>query len=180
MTSRLLLVSAFDLSPIAATREEVMRTCSPLLPVFLLVAIAVGGSGCTATKFPENPPPHELLQALEVWPDDYYWLVETGVSSRVLGLRQPGDSMDEALARVERMLEAVKDQWQTISRLDAAQAIMEHLKAHDLEAVAGAIQQTLDANQAEEPGGSTRTFLQSHAIKRGLIGAYRKIKERRG
>jgi hypothetical protein len=88
--------------------------------------------------------------------------------------------MDEALARVERLLEAVKGQWQTISRLDAAPAIMDHLKAHDLEVVAGAIQQTLDANQAQEPGGSTQTFLQAHAVKRGLIGAYRKIKEHRG
>ena len=157
-----------------------MRTCSPFLPVFLLVAIAFGCSGCKATQFPENPPPHALLQALEVWPDDYYWLVETGVSSRVLGLRQPGDSLDEALARVEQMLEAVKGQWETISHLDAAPAIMDHLKAHDLGAVAGAIQQSLDANQAKEPGGSTQTFLQSHAIKQGLIGAYRKIKEHRG
>ena len=157
-----------------------MRKCSPFLPVFLLVAIAFGCGGCKATQFPENPPPHALLQALEVWPDDYYWLVETGVSSRVLGLRQPGDSLDAALARVEQMLEAVKSQWETISRLNAAQAIMDHLKANDLAAVAGAIQQSLDANQAKEPGGSTQTFLQSHAIKRGLIGAYRKIKEHRG
>ena len=157
-----------------------MRKCSPFLPVFLFVAIVFGCSGCKATKFPENPPPHVLLQALEVWPDDYYWLVETGVSSRVLGLRQPGDSMDDALARVERILEAVKGQWETISRLNTAQAIMDHLKANDLEAVASAIQQSLDANQAQEPGGSTQAFLQAHAIKRGLIGAHRKIKEHRG
>jgi hypothetical protein len=175
-----LLVSEFDFSPIAATQEEVMRKCSPFLPVFLCVAIALGCSGCKTTRFSENPPPHVLLQALEVWPDDYYWLVETGVSSRVLGLRQPGDSMDEALARVERMIEAVKGQWETIAGLDTAQAIMAHLTAHDLGAVAGAIQQTLDANRAQEPGGSTQTFLQSHAIKRGLTGAYRKIKEHRG
>ena len=157
-----------------------MRTCSLFLSVFLCVAIALGYSGCKSTTFPENPPPHVLLQALEEWPDDYYWLVETGVSSRVLGLRQPGDSMDDALRRVERLLDGVKGQWETISHLNAAQAIMDHLNAHDLAAVAGAIQQSLDANQAQEPGGSTQTFLQSHAIKRGLLGAYRKIKEQRG
>jgi hypothetical protein len=157
-----------------------MRTRSLFLSVLLCVAIAVGCSGCKSTLFPENPPPHDLLQALEAWPDDYYWLVETGVSSRVLGLRQPGDSMDEALRRVERLLEAVKGHWQTIARLDSARAIMDHLKANDLEAVAGAIQQSLDANQAQEPGGNTQAFLQAHAVRRGLIDAYRKIKEQRG
>jgi hypothetical protein len=157
-----------------------MRKRVPYLPVLLLVTMALGCSGCKTTEFPQNPPSHELLAALESWPDPYYWLIETGVSSRVLGLRQPGESLDDALGRVEKMLDMVQGQWQTISGLHTAQAIMDHLTAHHLAAVAGAIQQSLEANRAQEPAGSTHTFLQTHAIKQGLIGAYRKIKELRG
>lgn len=157
-----------------------MRKRSLFLTFLLCAAIVVGCISCKTTTFPVNPPPHELLQAIETWPDEYYWLIETGVSSRVLGLRQPGDSIDAALDRVAQMLDAVKGQWGTISDLNAAQAIIDHLNATNLGELAGAIQQTLDANQAEEPGGNTHAFLQAYAIKQGLIGAHRKIKEHRG
>jgi hypothetical protein len=156
-----------------------MRKRSLRLLVLLLVISAFGCSGCQTT-LQKDPAPHELLAAVEGWPDEYYWLVETGVSSRVLGLRQPGERLEDALVRVERMLDMVRGQWQTIAGLPSAQAIMDHLKAHNLVEVAGAIQQSLDANQATAPGGHTHTFLQARAVKQGLIGAYRKIKELRG
>jgi hypothetical protein len=149
------------------------------LPCFLGVAMALALHGCT-TKFPVHPPEHALLQALEAWPEEYYWLLETGVSSRVLGLRQPGDSLPQALSRVEQTLEAVRAQWDTLAALNSAVAIMDHLKANALEPVAGAIQQTLEANQAREPDRHMHEFLQAYAIKQGLVDAYRKFKQQRG
>ncbi len=156
-----------------------MRKRSLFLTVLLSVAILIGGLGCQ-TIFSPDPPAHDLLKAIEDWPDEYYWLIQTGVSSRMLGLRQRGDRPQEALARVEKKLDAVKDQWANLSGLNSAQSIIDYLNANNLEDVAGAIRETLDANQAQAPSRSTHAFLQARAIKQGLIRAHRDIKKNRG
>ncbi len=154
-----------------------MRKCVRCLMFVLSLTIIFACMSCQ-TEFREAPPAHELLNAIEVWPDDYYWLIQTGVSSRVLGLRQPGESISEALVRLEQQLDAVRDQWANLSGFQSAQAIIEYLNTNDLGDVAGVIGQTLEANAAEVPSGETHAFLQARAIKEGLIDAYQKIKQR--
>lgn len=156
-----------------------MRKRSLFLTFVLSVVILLGCMSCQ-TSFQKNPPAHEMTKTIEVWPDAYYWLVETGVSSRVLGLREPGERADEARRRVEQRLDTVKAQWGTLSGLDSAQAIIDHLNASHLGDVAGAIRQTLDANRAQAPGGDAHAMLQASAIKQGLVDAYQKINKPTG
>lgn len=152
-----------------------MRKRSLFLTFVLSVAILFGGMSCR-TSFQENPPPHEMVKTIEAWPHEYYWLVETGVSSRVLGLREPGESSDEARRRVEQRLDTVKAQWGTLSNLGSAQAIMDYLDANNLGDVAEAIRQTLEANRAQAPSGDSHATLQASAAKQGLVDAYQKVK----
>jgi hypothetical protein len=151
-----------------------MRKRSLFLTLLLAVVILLGCLSCQTT-FKENPPEHEMIKTIEVWPHEYYWLVETGVSSRVLGLHQPGEGEAEARRRVKQRLDMVNAQWGTLSGLDSAQAIIDHLEAHHLEDVAGAIRQTLDANQAQAPSGGSHMTLQASAIKQGLVEAYQRV-----
>ena len=77
-------------------------------------------------------------------------------------------------------LQAVQGRWEPLSSLSSPQAIIEYLRAHDLDAVAGAIQQSLEANKDQEPArDSAHLFLQTRAIKQGLIDAYRKSNHHR-
>ena len=149
-----------------------------LVPCMAVTVVMLTLSACE-TRFPGSPPPHRLLQELNKWPEPYYWLVETGVSSRVMGIRAPGAGLREALARLDEMLSQVKEQWGVIGALDTAAALIDYLRQHELDPIAAAIETTLTANRAQEPTGEFHRQLQIMAIKRGLISAYEEVKKER-
>lgn len=140
-----------------------------LLAVFMLISFSC------ETVLSDNPPPHRILHELEQWPDDYYWLLEAGVSSRVLGTRMPGESLQEARQRLTGLLGQVKQQWAAIGALHTAPAVLDYLRKHDLEPLASAVEATLTQTQSHAPAAGINMQLQAMAIKRGLIFAHREI-----
>ena len=92
-----------------------------IVSLITLVIMVTALSSCgKETKFPTEPPEHRLLDELNKWPDEYYWLVETGVASRVMGIRESGDSIEDALERVNKLVSQVKADWSDIAELDTA------------------------------------------------------------
>lgn len=109
-------------------------------------------------------------------PDSYYRLVEAGVSSRVMGIRAPGESLESARHRVEALLSEVKAQWSSVAPLDTAAELLAYYRAQQLIPIAEAIAQTLTANQVQEPADMHHSQLQANAIKQGLVSAYQQVK----
>ncbi len=158
-------------------RRTFFGTGLVLVPFLAVALLTTTLSSCAETKFPESPPPSPALDALEGWPDEYYWLVQTGVSSRVLGIRERGEGIENALQRVDTILTKVKQQWKSVGKLDTSDELITYFRGHELAPIAQAIEKTLDANKAREPSGEPHAWLQAKAIKDGLIDAHRKIKE---
>ena len=149
-----------------------------IVSIITLVMMATTLSSCgKETVFPTEPPEHRLLEELNKWPDKYYWLVETGVASRVMGIRESGDSIDEALERVDELVSKVKADWSHIAKLDTAEKLLNYFRQHDLEPIAEAIEETLSQNKAREPTGEFHPQLQALAIKRGLISSYQEVQK---
>ncbi len=117
------------------------------------------------TVFPDRPETHRLINELREWPDEYYWLVATGVSSRVMGM----PSAEAHLGRVE-------EQWPNIENLETAEALITYFHQNDLATIAEAIEKTLLQNNASEPTGESHRRLQADAIKRGLVNAVWEVK----
>lgn len=145
--------------------------------ITLLVMTAALSSCGKETSFPTDPQAHRLLKEMDKWPDDYYWLVETGVASRVMGIRVRGDSIEESLKRVDKLVSKVKAEWSNIEELDTAVELINYFRGHNLAPIAEAIEKTLSKNQALEPAGEFHTQLQAMAIKRGLISANREVQK---
>jgi len=145
--------------------------------ITLLLGILALSSCQTETIFPKKPESHRLLIELEKWPNEYYWLVESGVSSRVMGIRAEGDGIGEALRRVDELLGQVKEQWSSIGTLDTPGKLINYFRAHDLAPIAEAIEKTLSQNRAREPTDELHSQLQAMAIKRGLTYAYNEVRK---
>ena len=126
----------------------------------------IGLSSCgRETLFPDRPETHRLISELQAWPDEYYWLVATGVSSRLMGM----PSADAVLGLVE-------EQWPNIENLETAEALITYFNENNLTAIADAIEKTLSQNSATEPTGEPHRKLQADAIKAGLLDAGWKVK----
>ena len=104
-------------------------------------------------------------------------MIETGVASRVMGIRASGESIHEALKRVDKLVSQVKKNWSDIEGLDTAVKLIDYFRQHDLEPIAVAIEKTLAQNKALEPAGEFHPQLQARAIKRGLIISYREVEK---
>ena len=149
-----------------------------IVSLITLVVVATTLSSCgKETIFSNEPAPHPLLKELEKWPDDYYWLIETGVASRVMGIRASGESIEESLKRVDKLVSQVKKNWSNISELDTPANLIDYFRQHNLKPIAEAIEQTLSQNKALEPAGEFHSQLQALAIKRGLISSYREVQK---
>lgn len=133
--------------------------------------------GWINSVFSPNPKAHELLKALEKWPNEYYWLIETGVSSRILGIREEGDHIDEARKKVAELLNKVQEQWGGVGILNTSNEITTYFRDHNLVPIAEAIDKTLAANAAHAPNDDEHVWLQARAIKQGLIDAFNKMQE---
>ncbi len=156
-------------------RRKLSKILYGFVSFVTLVLVTIVLSSCETT-FSDKPAAHRLQQALEQWPDEYYWLVETGVSSRVMGIRSRGDSISKALGRIDGLLSKVKEQWDDIGPLDTTEELLDYFRKHDLDPIAKAIESTLSTNQSREPTGEFRQQIQARAIKRGLMFAYREVK----
>ncbi len=149
-----------------------------ILSVIILFVMTLVLSSCgKETDFPADPNAHRLLKEMEKWPDDYYWLVETGVASRVMGIRVKGDSIKESLKRLDKLVSKVKAEWSNIEELDTAEKLINYFRGNDLVPIAKAIEETLSKNRALEPAGEFHAQLQAMAIKRGLIAANREVQK---
>ena len=148
------------------------------LAIFALLALGPGLlSSCQETSLPPQPPPNPNPEQCRQWPAPYYCLVETGVSSRVLGLRSPGESSAEARSKVGQLLGEVEEQWDNIAPLETAETLITYCRTQNLLPLAEAIEQTLTHNKTQEPpGGARHSQLQAMAIRAGLIYAYRQVK----
>jgi hypothetical protein len=124
---------------------------------FLMIGISSCGR---ETKFPDRPETHLLINELREWPDEYYWLVATGVSSRLMGMPS-----------ANALLGLVEEQWPNIENLETAETLITYFNEHDLAAIADAIEKTLSQNSATEPTDESHRQLQADAIKRGLVNA---------
>lgn len=128
--------------------------------------LMIGLSSCGhETVFPDQPETHRLINELREWPDEYYWLVATGVSSQIMGIQSAG-----------ALLTRVEAQWPNIENLETAEALITYFNEHDLAVIAEAIQKTLAQNSASEPTGESHKQLQADAIKRGLVNAVWEVK----
>jgi hypothetical protein len=149
-----------------------------IVSLITLVVVATALLSCgKETTFSPEPAAHRLLNELEKWPDDYYWLIETGVASRVMGIRAGGESIEESLKRVDKLVSQVKADWSNIAKLDTAVKLIDYFRQHNLEPIAEAIEKTLSQNKAREPAGEFHAQLQALAIKRGLISSYREVQK---
>ena len=148
-----------------------------LAPLLTIVILVMAFSTCQETVFPDNPPSHQIIKAMEEWPDEYYWLVKSGVSSRVLGIRSEGENIEIAIKKVDSLLTLVKQQWTEITTLDSSEKLILYFQDNNLSPVAEVIERTITINAAQEPTGEWHYWLQAKAIKDGLIDAYNKIKE---
>ena len=138
----------------------------PRVFIIFVCFLMVGLSSCgRETKFPDRPDTHRLINELREWPDEYYWLVATGVSSRVMGI----PSADAILSLME-------EQWPNIGNLESVEALISYFHENDLTAIADAIEKTLSQNSASEPTGESHRQLQADAIKRGLVNAVWEVK----
>lgn len=137
-----------------------------LVAVIALGFITISLTSCGGeTLFPRQPEAHELFEEVHEWPNAYYWLVASGVSSRVMGLRS-----------VDALLSELKEQWADIEPLDTADKMISHFRIHDLAPIAEAIERTLWQNRAAEPSGESHSQLQADAVKRGLCYAFWEVK----
>ena len=152
-----------------------------IVSLITLVVVTTAISSCgKETVFPTEPPAHRLLKEMEKWPDEYYWLIETGVASRIMGIRVSGESIQESLQRVDKLVSQVKADWSNIAELDTAAKLIDYLRKHNLEPIAESIEKTLAQNKDREPGGEFHPQLQARAIKRGLISSYREVQKELG
>ncbi|MCW8822688.1 MAG: hypothetical protein OQK63_01295 [Ignavibacteriaceae bacterium] len=157
--------------------QEYPHNLSLKLVPFLTIVVMMLFSSCTETKFVENPSDHKIIKAMEEWPDEYYWLIKSGVSSRILGIREEGESLESAFIMVDSLMTQVKQKWSEISVIDSSEKLINYLRENKLSPIAEAIQETLTINLEQEPSGEMHYWLQANAIKDGLIGAYNEIKE---
>lgn len=125
--------------------------------------VLLGLAACSTTKFPENPEAHRLYEELQAAPDEYYFLVRTGVRSRVMGL-------DEAAARAA--LDAVAARWDAVDPLMTTDALLAFLRTNDLAILVPPIEETLAQNAASRPAGGADARLEAAAVKQGLIEAF--------
>ncbi len=122
---------------------------------FLMIGLLSCGR---ETVFPDRPETHRLINELREWPDEYYWLVAAGVSSRVMGIPS-----------AEAHLSLVEEQWPNVENLETAEALITYFHENDLTTIAEAIEKTLSQNSASEPTGEPHRQLQADAIKRGHV-----------
>ena len=133
-----------------------------LVSIIALGFITISLASCGGeTLFPKQPEAHRLFEEVHEWPNEYYWLVASGVSSRVMGLRSVDDLLSE-----------LKEQWTKIEPLDTAKKLINYCRTHDLAPIAEAIEKTLSQNSGTEPSGESHLQLQADAIKRGLLNAF--------
>jgi hypothetical protein len=137
-----------------------------LIP-FLTVVVMMFLSSCIETRFLEYPESHRLLNEIQKWPDEYYWNIETGVFSRVLG--------NSTVEQSKSLLTQMVQDWDAIVVLDTSEKLINYFQEHNLFPIAEAIQETLIANAEQESTGELNSWLQAKAIKVGLINAYDEI-----
>ena len=109
---------------------------------------------------------------------EYYWLVKTGVSSRILGLQFADPNLpfatqiEENREEIGRLLGVVKQHWEDISEQPDAERLIDFLHANRMKPIAGAIEKTLEANADQEPTTQEEhEHIQVDAIRRGLVDA---------
>lgn len=136
-----------------------------LTSVVTLVFLAMALSSC-ATQFPESPQKHRLFEELEKAPHPYYFVVERGVFSRILGI-QPETRMRE-------LLSTVKARWGEVGSLDTAGTLISYLRAKGLAPIADRIEETLSKNMQTRPPDLDRR-LEAGAIKQGLVDAFYEV-----
>lgn len=158
------------------TKSSVPLRVIVFLITLVVVTTAISSCG-KETVFSTDPEAHRLLREMAKWPDDYYWLIETGVASRIMGIRASGESIQESLKRVDKLVSHVKANWSDIAELDTAGKLMDYFRQHNLEPIAESIEKTLSKNKALEPAGEFHSQLQALAIKRGLISSYREVQK---
>ncbi len=132
----------------------------------LALLMALGLGACSTTKFPENPEAHRLYEELEAAPDEYYFLIRTGVRSRVLGLAE--DTARAALGAIEA-------RWDEIDPLSTTDALLGYLQTNGPQALAAPIEETLAQNAGSRPDGGADAALEAGAVKQGLIEAFYEI-----
>jgi hypothetical protein len=143
-----------------------MNSYISLIASVTLVSMAIALSTCgRATVFPREPEAHRLFEEVQEWPDEYYYLVASGVSSRIMGLRS-----------AEELLGELKNQWANIEVLGTVDKLINYFRAHDLVPIAEAIERTLSKNRAAEPVSESHKKLQADAVKRGLCYAFWEVK----
>lgn len=137
-----------------------------LVSIIALGFITISLTACGGeTLFPKQPEAHRLFDEVHEWPNEYYWLVASGVSSRVMGL-----------GSVDSLLSELEEQWTNIEPLDTAEKLINYCRTHDLAPIAEAIEKTLSQNSDMEPTGESHRQLQADAIKRGLVNAFWEVK----
>ena len=146
--------------------RRLTRAWRAAVVMIVLGFISVSLPSCGGeTLFPKEPEAHRLFDEVQKWPDEYYYLVASGVSSRVM-----------ALPSAEALLDVVEEQWEDIETLDTADRLIKYFRAQYLAHIAEAIEATLWQNRATEPSGDSHLQLQADAIKRGLSYAFWEVK----
>ncbi len=137
--------------------------------LLLAALLALSLPACQSTRFPEDPAAHPLWEELQEAPDEYYFLVRTGVRSRVLGL-QPE-------ARMHALLRRVRAQWAAIDRQETPEALVDYLYANELAPLARRVEATLEANAGSLPPSGAEPRLAAGALKVGLLEAHQEAQQ---
>ncbi len=137
----------------------------------VLLFVVVSTADCRSTHFPEDPAAHPLWEELQDAPHEYYFLVRTGVRSRILGIL-PDEKRRQQLTRIKR-------RWPSIDRWETTPALLDYLRSHGLSPVAERVEATLTANAPNAPPGGIEEQLEAGAVKIGLLQAYHAARQGR-
>ena len=156
------------------TLKSKQNTLGCLARIIPLIVFILNLTGCTkTTKFKENPDEHRLGKTIKEWPNEYYWLVETGISSRILGILTTSGDVQEQMAFVKD----IKNHLQGTRNFDDTDRLITHFRENNIEPVADAIEKTLSANAGREPSGEDHGKLQVKAVTQGLTKAMDQLEQ---
>lgn len=141
------------------------RPSSPLRLAALLGLVALLAPGCGGV--PKNAAATRYSKALEK-AQPYYKTLRTGMFSRAVTMQPESYAWQQ--------LQQVAKHWDTLDKLDSAQAIAMFLDKNKMRPLAARVRQAIAAGKPDRPMKADPK-LEAGAIKQGLLEAYKRLEK---
>ncbi len=142
-----------------------MRLTSPLRLITLLALAALIAPGCGGV--PQNAATTRYSKALEK-AQPYYKTLRTGMFSRAVTMQPESYAWQQ--------LKQVATHWDTLDKIESAQALARFLDAHQMQPLAARVRQAIAAGRTDRPA-KANPRLEAGAIKQGLLEAYKRLEQ---